>query len=140
MIFISVTEQMKFSATDNRAACAQAKFALADWPNSGENELKNIFRIYILVRFIPTSMRRSQVPVKKKEFDFEKALTELEQLVEKMEQGNLSLETSLQLFERGIALTRACQKALTEAEQKVQVLIRESGKEKLAEFENQEQK
>ena len=80
------------------------------------------------------------MPVKKKEFDFEKALTELEQLVEKMEQGNLSLETSLQLFERGIALTRACQKALTEAEQKVQVLIRESGKEKLAEFENQEQK
>ena len=79
------------------------------------------------------------MPVKKKEFDFEKALTELEQLVEKMEQGNLSLETSLQLFERGIALTRACQKALTEAEQKVQVLIRESGKEKLAEFENQEQ-
>ena len=80
------------------------------------------------------------MPAKKKEFDFEKAITELEQLVEKMERGNLSLETSLQLFERGIALTRACQKALTEAEQKVQILIRESGKEELADFEAEEQK
>lgn len=80
------------------------------------------------------------MPAKKKDFDFEKAITELEQLVEKMEQGNLSLETSLQLFERGIALTRACQKALTEAEQKVQMLVRESGKEELADFETPQQK
>lgn len=80
------------------------------------------------------------MPAKKKEFDFEKAITELEQLVEKMEQGNLSLETSLQLFERGIALTRSCQKALTEAEQKVQILIREGGREELAEIENKEEK
>ena len=78
------------------------------------------------------------MPAKKKEFDFEKALTELEQLVEKMEAGNLSLETSLKLFERGITLTRACQKALTEAEQKVQVLISNSGKQELADFEEQE--
>ena len=78
------------------------------------------------------------MPAKKKEFDFEKALTELEQLVEKMEQGNLSLETSLKLFERGITLTRSCQKALTEAEQKVQILIRNSGKQELADFEEQE--
>lgn len=78
------------------------------------------------------------MPAKKKEFDFEKALTELEQLVEKMEQGNLSLETSLKLFERGVSLTRACQKALTEAEQKVQILIRNGGKQELADFEEQE--
>ncbi|MBF8269378.1 MAG: exodeoxyribonuclease VII small subunit [Gammaproteobacteria bacterium] len=78
------------------------------------------------------------MPIKKKEFDFEKALTELEELVEKMEQGNLSLEVSLKLFERGIALTRACQKALTEAEQKVQILMRDSGKEELADFGPQE--
>ena len=79
------------------------------------------------------------MPAKKKEFDFEKAIDELEQLVEKMEQGNLSLEASLQLFERGVALTRACQKALTEAEQKVQILLKASGKEELTDFEDQEQ-
>ena len=78
------------------------------------------------------------MPNKKKEFDFEKALSELEDLVEKMEQGNLSLEVSLKLFERGIALTRSCQKALLEAEQKVQILMRDSGKEELGDFETQE--
>jgi exodeoxyribonuclease VII small subunit len=56
------------------------------------------------------------------EFSFEKALAELEALVEKMEQGELGLEDSLKNLERGIALTRACQKALAEAEQKVQLL------------------
>ena len=56
------------------------------------------------------------------EFSFEKALAELEGLVEKMEQGELGLEESLKHLERGIALTRACQKALVEAEQKVQLL------------------
>lgn len=56
------------------------------------------------------------------EFSFEKALAELEGLVEKMEQGELGLEESLKHLERGIVLTRACQKALVEAEQKVQLL------------------
>jgi exodeoxyribonuclease VII small subunit len=46
---------------------------------------------------------------------FEKSLKELEALVAKMEQGNLSLEESLQHFERGIQLTRTCQQALKEA-------------------------
>jgi len=78
------------------------------------------------------------VSVKKKEFDFEKALRELEELVEKMEQGNLNLEVSLKLFEHGIALTRACQKALTQAEQKVQILTQDSGKQELADFETRE--
>jgi len=68
------------------------------------------------------------------EFDFEKALGELEALVEKMEQGELSLEESLRQFERGIALTRACQKALTEAEQKVQILMQNAGTAALKPF------
>lgn len=55
-------------------------------------------------------------------FDFEAALAELEGLVERMEQGDTSLEQSLQDFERGIALTRQCQQALQQAEQKVQQL------------------
>ena len=71
-------------------------------------------------------------------FDFEQALAELEQLVERMEQGELSLEQSLKDFERGIALTRACQGALKEAEQKVQILTRQSGQEELEPFEGEE--
>ncbi|MDF9391446.1 MULTISPECIES: exodeoxyribonuclease VII small subunit [Methylococcus] len=57
---------------------------------------------------------------------FEEALAELEQLVERMEQGNLPLEESLKLFERGIELTRTCQKSLQDAEQKVQILLEEN--------------
>ena len=65
---------------------------------------------------------------------FEAALTELEQLVETMEQGEISLEESLKHFERGIELTRTCQKALQEAEQKVQILTKEKGDETLTPF------
>jgi exodeoxyribonuclease VII small subunit len=53
---------------------------------------------------------------------FEAALSELETLVERMESGELTLEESLQSFEQGIALTRTCQQALAEAEQKVEIL------------------
>ena len=60
---------------------------------------------------------------KKSPVDFESALKELESLVEKMEQEDIRLEDSLQYFERGIALTRHCQQALREAEQKVQILL-----------------
>lgn len=60
-------------------------------------------------------------------FDFERALEDLEQLVSAMEEGELSLEDSLQAFEKGIKLTRKCQAALKQAEQKVQVLINEDG-------------
>ena len=68
------------------------------------------------------------------DFNFEQALGELEQLVERMERGELSLEESLKQFEHGIALTRACQKALTEAEQRVQTLLESAGKQQLAAF------
>jgi exodeoxyribonuclease VII small subunit len=61
--------------------------------------------------------------------DFEKSLAELEQIVERMEQGELSLDESLQQFERGIALTRSCQTALQQAEQKVAILLRKAGGE-----------
>ncbi len=55
--------------------------------------------------------------------DFEASLNTLEQLVEQMERGELSLEQSLQCFEQGIKLTRECQKALSEAEQRVEILL-----------------
>ena len=48
---------------------------------------------------------------------FEAWLEELESVVEKMEQGDLSLENSLTLFERGVSLSERCQKALEQAEQ-----------------------
>ena len=54
--------------------------------------------------------------------DFEKSLRELEALVQKMESGELSLEESLQEFERGVQLTRQCQAALSVAEQRVKLL------------------
>ena len=53
---------------------------------------------------------------------FEDALEELETIVERMEDGEPSLEESLKLFERGMDLTRTCQKALDDAEQRIQTL------------------
>ena len=70
----------------------------------------------------------------KKPAQFEESLTELEQLVDRMEQGNLPLEESLKLFERGVALTRGCQKALKDAEQKIHVLLEENGEPTLKPF------
>lgn len=59
------------------------------------------------------------------QFNFETALVELEQIVTAMESGKLSLEDSLQQFEKGIALIRECQKKLKDSEQKVQILLDE---------------
>ncbi|MCB1774307.1 MAG: exodeoxyribonuclease VII small subunit [Gammaproteobacteria bacterium] len=53
---------------------------------------------------------------------FEDSLAELEALVDRMESGDLTLDESLQAFERGIALTRTCQQALQAAEQRVEIL------------------
>ncbi len=62
----------------------------------------------------------------KKPVNFEKSLEQLETLVNSMEQGDLSLEASLKAFEKGVKLARSCQQALTEAEQKVELLSREA--------------
>ena len=64
----------------------------------------------------------------KKKINFEKSLSELETLVEEMEQGDLSLEDSLKHFEKGIGLTTECQQALQSAELKVQELVEKNGK------------
>jgi exodeoxyribonuclease VII small subunit len=65
---------------------------------------------------------------------FEDTLAEIEQLLSQLEQGELSLEESLKSFERGVTLTRVCQKALQEAEQKVQILIETNGSQALESF------
>jgi exodeoxyribonuclease VII small subunit len=59
--------------------------------------------------------------------DFERSLAELEGIVARLEQGELSLDESLQQFERGIGLTRVCQSALQQAEQKIEILMRKGG-------------
>jgi exodeoxyribonuclease VII small subunit len=59
--------------------------------------------------------------------DLEKSLSELEKIVERLENGDLSLDEALKQFERGVALTRQCQTALRTAEQKVEILLRKTG-------------
>ena len=66
--------------------------------------------------------------------DFEQSLTELEALVTKLEQGDVPLEEALKTFERGVALTRQCQTALRNAQQKVEVLLTRNGEETIESF------
>jgi exodeoxyribonuclease VII small subunit len=73
--------------------------------------------------------------IKAGNISFEQALAELEQLVEEMERGDLSLQESLQSFERGIALTRHCQESLQAAEQKVTMLSNPAADAKTEPFE-----
>ncbi len=70
--------------------------------------------------------------------DFEKSLQELEKLVEKMEQGDLSLEASLEHFEKGVQLSRTCQQALREAEQKVEILMQKDEQDDLVPFDRED--
>ncbi len=62
-----------------------------------------------------------------KKIDFEASLSQLQALVDQMEEGELTLEESLKAFEAGMKLTRDCQQALKDAEQKVEVLMQQGG-------------
>lgn len=79
------------------------------------------------------------MPPKKKTVDFEESLKALEDLVVRMEQGDMTLEQSLEAFQKGIALTRECQNRLTEAEQQVNLLIEENDQFRLEAFEPDEE-
>jgi exodeoxyribonuclease VII small subunit len=70
-----------------------------------------------------------------KKINLEKSLADLEELVEELESGDLPLETAMKKFEEGIKLTRGCQTALKEAEQKVEILLESAGGESLGNFE-----
>jgi exodeoxyribonuclease VII small subunit len=59
---------------------------------------------------------------------FETSLDELERVVKELEAGDLPLERSLELFERGVGLSEACRKQLEDAETRVEMLIRKEGK------------
>ena len=70
-----------------------------------------------------------------KKFNLEKSLADLEDLVDELESGDLPLEKAMKKFEEGIKLTRGCQTALKEAEQRVEILLKSAGGEDLEEFE-----
>lgn len=73
-------------------------------------------------------------------FNLEKALADLESLVEELEGGDLPLDKAMKKFEEGIKLTRGCQAALKDAEQKVEILLKSAGGEEVLEdFESGEQ-
>jgi len=74
--------------------------------------------------------------VRRKKLNYEASVTELESLVNRLEQGDISLEESLKLYESGVLLTRDCQDALQAAEQKVQMLIQQSGQSNLVDFDS----
>ncbi len=65
----------------------------------------------------------------KKNISFEDNLKELEDIVKKLEGGNVSLEEMLELFEKGISKTRECTVQLKEAEQKISILIKNNSGE-----------
>ena len=70
----------------------------------------------------------------KKTVNLEKSLTDLEDLVEELESGDLPLEKAMKKFEDGIKLTRACQTALKEAEQKIEILLKSADGDELEDF------
>jgi exodeoxyribonuclease VII small subunit len=61
--------------------------------------------------------------------DFESALQRLEEIVKKLESGDLPLASALELFEEGVTLSRFCHGRLEEAERKVEILVRKSNGE-----------
>ncbi len=73
-----------------------------------------------------------------KNINLEKSLADLEDLVEELETGDLPLEKAMKKFEEGIKLTRSCQKALKDAEQKVEILLKSAGGETLEDFDIEE--
>jgi exodeoxyribonuclease VII small subunit len=66
---------------------------------------------------------------------FEESLSELESIVHDLEQGELSLEASMTLFERGLNLSQLSQLKLQQAEQKIQILLEKNGEQQLTPFE-----
>jgi exodeoxyribonuclease VII small subunit len=84
--------------------------------------------VYLAPNMSPPKPAKDALP------DFEAAMRDLEELVERLEQGDLPLEESLAAFERGVALTRACQSALKDAEQKVEILLKKAGEPVVEDF------
>ena len=71
--------------------------------------------------------------------NFESSLEELERIVRELERGDLPLEKSLELFEQGVKLSRACQERLSEAERRIEILTRDNhGRPAIRPFEGED--
>lgn len=70
----------------------------------------------------------------KKQKSFEENLQRLEEIVSSLEEGNISLENSINLFEEGMKLTRECNEKLESIENRINILINEGGKVKSEKF------
>ncbi|MBV1916022.1 MAG: exodeoxyribonuclease VII small subunit [Pseudomonadales bacterium] len=68
---------------------------------------------------------------RKPKLDLDQSLVKLEELVGELEEGSLTLEASLKIFEEGVKLTRECQKMLDKAEQKVRVLLADNESDRM---------
>ena len=66
---------------------------------------------------------------KKKSLNFESTLDEIEKIIESLQEGNLSLEDSIKAYEKGISLTKACQKMLSDPELKIKKLSSKEGED-----------
>ena len=75
--------------------------------------------------------------VKMAKVSFEEQIDELEQIVEQLEKGDLSLEDSVKKFEQGIKISKECNKTLEEAEKKITILVNEEGEIKEENFETE---
>lgn len=73
------------------------------------------------------------------EVNFEKSITELENIVKTLESGNLSLDEMIKLFERGMKLSASCNKLLDEAEIKINILMKNNGEITKQQFELSEE-
>jgi exodeoxyribonuclease VII small subunit len=73
------------------------------------------------------------------DMSFEESLDQLESLVDRLERGQLLLDESLELFEKGMKLARICNSKLARAERKIEVLIEENGKLKTEDFTEKDQ-
>jgi len=71
---------------------------------------------------------------KEKERNFEETIRELEQVVRRLESGELSLDDSLKAFEQGVQLARCCEEKLAQAKSKVEVLVKQAGEYQLQAF------
>ena len=68
------------------------------------------------------------------EMKFEKAMSELEKIVEELERGDLDIDKSLEMFEKGIKMSRLCSKKLNEAEAKIEKLTKGKKEELITEL------
>ena len=71
-------------------------------------------------------MSNTKLAMKDTNQNFESSLEELERIVRELERGDLPLEKSLELFEQGVKLSRACQERLNEAERRIEILTRDN--------------